>query len=716
MKLRFSLAAPSVVGILMLAVGFAAPWARADATSARARNASPRGQIDIDDSWRFSREDAPGADAVAFDDSAWKATTLPHTWNAVDGADGGGNYYRGIGWYRRHLRPDAALAGKSLFLRFDGAATVTDVYVNGKPVGEHRGNFAAFCFDVTGLLQPGRDNMIAVKVSNARTADIAPLSGDFTVYGGLYREVHLLALDPLSITPLDDAGPGVYIKQATVGNQLAAIEITTHLRNANSAARTATVRCVVTDAKGRIVASANGTTPVAGGATGEAVCRLTVNSPHLWNGVLDPYLYQMTTEVLDGSRITDRVFQPLGIRYFHVDPNTGLALDGVHYAVHGVNRHQDRIDKGWAISAADHAEDYALIREMGSTGIRLSHYQHAQKFYDLCDLGGLIVWAELPLVNSLNLSDAFNDNARQQLRELIKQNYNHPSILFWGLFNELHFPGGSKNPAEWALIGDLNTLAHQLDPLRLTTAASNLGVEHPANFVTDVIAFNRYPGWYGGSADAWPGMLDDMHRRYPDRSIAVSEYGAGASVNQHELSPPRQPSPGGKWHPEEWQTHVHEAAWRAMATRPWLWGTFLWAMYDFGSDGRNEGDTPGRNDKGMVTFDRATKKDSFYWYKANWTRAPFVYITSRRFGTRPAQSSRVKIYSNCDNVELTVNGKSLGRVTAPDHLFAWEAVPLTVGPNTITATATSRGKTVSDTCAWTGTDPQTPTAIPVPAR
>jgi beta-galactosidase len=674
---------------------------------------APRASVDLDPGWRFRKTDTPGAEAPAFDDAAWAATTLPHTYNADDGADGGNNYYRGVGWYRRHLRLDRALAGKSLFLQFDGAATVTDVFVNGKPAGEHRGDFGAFCFDVTSLLKPGADNVIAVKVDNAKQADVAPLSADFTFYGGLYRDVRLLVLDPLSVTPLDDAGPGVYVAQTKVSERSADLTVTVRLRNGGATDRIATVRSVVTDATGKTAGAVEQNQRIPAGGVADAAQSITLASPHLWNGVSDPYLYHVTTEILDGKRVVDRVEQPLGVRYFRVDPNAGLFLNGKHYALHGINRHQDRQGKGWAISAADHAQDYALIREMGSTGIRLSHYQHAQAFYNLCDQGGLVVWAEIPLVNSLNPGDAFASNAKQQLRELIKQNYNHPSILFWSLFNELHFPGGSKNPAEWALIGDLNTLAHQLDPSRLTTAASNLTVEHPANFITDVIAFNRYPGWYGGKATDWPRMLDDMHRRYPERSIAISEYGAGASIHQHEQWPPAQPKAGGKWHPEEWQAQVHEDAWQAMSARPWIWGTFLWAMYDFGSDGRNEGDMPGRNDKGMVTFDRQTRKDSFNWYKANWSDTPFVAINSRRFTPRPATPSTIRIYSNCPTVELFLNGVSLGAKTAPDHRFVWDAAALTLGENRVRAVATQAGKTFTDECVWTGITPPAPAAAPI---
>ena len=666
---------------------------------------SPRADISLDDGWRFIRQDMPGAQAVDFDDNGWQSIHLPHTWNNLDGEDGGNNYYRGPAWYRRRLRADPVYAGKEIYLKFDGAATVTDVYVNGRSVGEHRGNFGAFCFDVTSFMNHDGDNLIAVRVDNAYNPDIPPLSGDFTVFGGLYRDVHLLALDRLSVTPLDYASPGVFLKQDRVSDRQAKLDIITEIRNVSGVSKRATIKTRITDAKGRLVHSTSTRKMAPDGTTQTVDQHVTLRRPHLWDGVDDPYLYQVTVDVMDGKRVTDEVTQPLGLRYFHVDPNQGLFLDGKHYALHGVDRHQDRLNKGWAISPADHLQDFDLIREMGCTGIRLAHYQHAQYFYSLCDRGGLVVWAELPLVNRLGKSAAFAENARAQLTELIKQSYNHPSILFWSLFNELQFPkprNAPANPNDWALIVQLNKLAHQLDPTRLTTAASDINPAHPVNFITDLIAFNRYYGWYGGKPGDWPKALDDLHRKYPNRCIAISEYGAGASIYQHEQDP-KQPQAGGRWHPEEWQSVVHEAAWKAMETRPFLWGTFIWNMFDFASDGRHEGDTPGRNDKGMMTYDRKTKKDTFFWYKANWTTDPFVYITSRRFTPRAAGPIEVKIYSNCDRVSLNVNGHLIGAQTAPDHIFLWTNVALTTGADRIEAIGEKNGRRVRDSCVITGT-------------
>ena len=664
-------------------------------------SASPRVDVGLDEQWKFIRQDVAGAETVGFDDSSWQTVNLPHTWNNLDGQDGGNDYYRGVGWYRRHLAVDARQAGKSLFLKFDGAATVADVFVNGKPAGTHKGNFGAFCFDVTSLMHVGQDNVIAVKVNNAWSPDIPPLTGDFTVFGGLYRDAHLLVLDKLSVSPLDYASPGVYIKQARVTTDAAELEITTKLRNANDAAKTATVRCTITDAGGKSVASISSRGDVTANSTSDVVQTIKFSKPHLWNGRSDPYLYQVTVEVSDGSKVVDTVMQPLGLRFFRVDPNEGFFLNGQHLALHGVNRHQDRIDKGWAIGPAEHEQDLKLILEMGCTGVRLAHYEHSQYFYSLCDRGGLVVWAELCLVNRLGESAAFAENARQQLTELIKQSYNHPSIVFWSLFNELQFKDKLPEAAGCEFIGSLNQLAKTLDSTRLTVAANCcVPATHPSTGITDVMGFNRYYGWYTTTIEDWPGQLDELHRELPTRGVCISEYGAGASLIQHEI-PPQKPKPDGPWHPEEWQSVVHEAAWKAMKDRPWLWGTFLWNMFDFAADQRHEGDHLGRNDKGMVTYDRKTKKDAFYWYKANWTTDPFVYITSRRFTDRTEPKTPVKIYSNCDEVDLKLNGASLGTVRTDDHVFLWKEVTLKPGENRVEAVGRKRSQSFTDSCVWT---------------
>jgi beta-galactosidase len=667
---------------------------------------SPRTVVDLNPGWKFIKQDVPSAEQSSFDDASWQSINLPHTWNNLDGQDGGNNYYRGIGWYRLHLKADPAWQGKEIYLKFDAASVVSTVYVNGKQAGTHAGAFGAFCYDITPLADLKGDNVIAVKVSNAKDPNVAPLSGDFTVFGGIYRGVHLIVTNPLSISPIDDASSGVYIRQNSVDERLADLSVTTKLRFwdfIHGRLPSVQVKYELVDASGIVVQTLTQDVAFPKDKS-DVVQEMKVPNPHLWNARKDPYLYTLRVSVLDGPVVSDIVEQPVGLRFFHVDPDKGFFLNGQPYRLVGVNRHQDHLDEGWAITLADHQLDFANIMEMGCTGVRLAHYQHAQEFYDLCDRGGIVAWAELPLVNSITESPEFEANAQQQLRELIKQSFNHPAICFWSLSNEQRGPGGKTaaqikmSEDQVALLKKLNAEAHELDPTRLTTQATAIQPGKPQDDITDVIAFNRYFGWYGGKPTGLGADLDKIHKIYPNRGVGISEFGAGGAISQHEVNP-RQPKPGGKWHPEEWQCEVHEAAWAAIKPRTWLWGTFIWAEHDFAADQRDEGEHAGRNDKGMVTYDGKTKKDVFYFYKANWSTEPMVYITQRRFTPRPVADAPVKIYSNCDSVELSLNGKSLGTTPGSDiKVFIWDKVQLQPGENKLVATGMRDGKTYIDAC------------------
>ncbi|MHB8635410.1 MAG: glycoside hydrolase family 2 protein [Fimbriimonadaceae bacterium] len=663
---------------------------------AQGATANPRLERLLDKGWRFVKGDEPGAQAVGFDDAAWSKVSLPHTWNAEDGARGGA-YYRGPAWYRLHLPIERKLERKSLFLRFGAASLVAQVYVNGELAGVHEGGFAAFCFDVTKLTHVG-DNVLAVRVDNAYNRNVSPLSGDFTVYGGLYRKVKLLALNPVSISPLDDASPGVYLTP-TVSSNRALVRAQVVLRNGLGHDVPITLVTTVRDSHGRVVGqgSVNVTIPSLGGT--ESVADVAIDKPHLWSGVYDPYLYRATVEVRRNADVLDRVEQPFGIRSFRVDPIQGLLLNGKPYDLHGVNIHQGRPSVGWAATAAMQRQDYAMVRELGCTGVRMPHYQHAQNEYALCDKLGLVAWAELALVNRVTPSPEFSANIKRQLSELIKQNYNHPSILFWSMYNE---PGidRKRGDAEWRIVPELVALAHRLDPTRLTTGAVSMGATHWLDWCMDITAFNRYWGWYDGEATLWKTRLPALRQEAAMRSFGMSEYGAGASVHQHQANPPH-PKTTSKWHPEEWQALVHETAWPVLQDKPWIWCKFVWVMFDFASSGRNEGDHAGINDKGLVTGDRKTRKDAFYYYKAQWTTPPFVYVTDRRFNPHPAARSDLKVYSNCATVELFVNGKSLGVKTSAARVFVWPGVNLASGRTEVEAVGRSRGKVVRDGVTWT---------------
>ena len=655
----------------------------------------PRIERVINSGWRFTRQDVPGGASGVCSEKGWEQVALPHTWNALDGQDGGNNYYRGTGWYRKHLDIPLSYRGKSLFLKFDGASSVARVFVNGRPAGEHRGAFGAFCLDISPLVKPGGRNLIAVQVSNAPDPDIPPLRGDFTVFGGIYRSVRLIVLDRFSVSPCDDASPGVEIRQEHADSSSAGASVTVTVRNGTGARKHGILRCAVRDARGRSVKSVASALDVPPGSQSVTLPGIVIERPHLWQGRDDPYLYSVEVSLLEGGAVRDRVVQAAGFRSFRVDPEKGFVLNGRPYPLHGVNRHQDREGMGWAIGMKEQEEDFSLIRDLGCTAVRLAHYQHAQEFYDLCDRGGIVVWAELALVDEIHTSARFAASCRDQLRELIRQSFNHPSIMFWSLSNEL-IP--DRDPRSYTdLITELNTLAKRLDPTRLTTLASrgNYDWSVGINMITDVVGYNLYKGWYEKMPGDFGPFVDSLHARLPGRPFCISEYGAGAGTGQHEF-PPRKPDPGGRWHPEEWQSAVHESIWNAVAERRWIWGSFVWNMFDFASDGRAEGEFPGRNDKGLVTYDRKVKKDAFYWYRSHWNPSPMVYITERRFSPRPPGRAEIRVYSNCDSVMLVVNGVPAGTRACAGNVAAWQDVELRVGNNRLEAS--TAGSRVRDSC------------------
>jgi beta-galactosidase len=667
--------------------------------------ANHRVDVVMDANWRFIRQDVAAAQAAEFDDSSWTNLNLPHTWNNLDGQNGGTNYYRGIGWYRKHFPVAGGYANRHFFLKFDGASLVADVYVNGNFVGEHQGGFAAFVYDVTPYLNIGADNVIAVKVNNAVNTNIPPLSADFTFFGGLYRPVHLLVTDPVLISPLDYGSPGIYLKTTDVSSNSANLQVAAVLSNSTATAQTVTVRSVVADAATNIVAILTNVVTLQPATTTKIVGTTTIPSPHLWNGRSDPYLYQTFTEVWRGSKVVDVVAQPLGFRYFSVDANRGFFLNGRHYDLHGVNMHQDWLDCGWAITDAQRNTNFMLLKEIGATAVRLSHYQHDEYTYQLADQNGIVLWSEIPLVNRITESPAFYANAKQQLIELIRQHYNHPSVVCWGVFNEITMKPG---PKPVSLVRQLAELAAQEDSTRPSTSAANASDDEPSNWCTEWNSFNKYFGWYNGKLGELGDWADQIHAKYPDRPLGISEYGVGASIYQHSEEPVRQPKHSGRYHPEEYGNLFHETYWQELQARPFLWCKFVWNMFDFAVAGRDEGDTPGRNDKGLVTYDRQVRKDAFYYYKANWTTDPMVYITGHNFTNRLTNAITAKVYANCDSVELFLNGISQGVRASTNCIFTWP-VTLSAGTNFVGAIGNEGVVQVTDSLVWVAPAPP-PTA------
>lgn len=622
---------------------------------------------------------------------------LPHTWNAQDALSGKIDYKRGIGNYEKNLFIRPEWKGKRLFIRFEGVNNIADVFINRRHIGEHRGGYGAFIFEITGKVEYGKENSILVRVNNGEQLDIMPLVGDFNFYGGIYRDVHLLITDETCISPLDYASPGVRLIQDSVSHRYAKVRAIVDLSNGSSGNQEVELNVRLLDGQ-RVVKEGTKNVNLSGNEVMQQELTFEIDQPHLWNGRQDPFLYQAEVTLFRNGQMVDRVTQPLGLRFYRIDPDKGFFLNGKHLPLQGVCRHQDRSEVGNALRPQHHEEDVALMLEMGVNAVRLAHYPQATYFYDLMDKNGIIVWAEIPFVGPGGYNDkgfvdlpAFRANGKEQLKELIRQHYNHPSICVWGLFNELTELG--DNPVEY--IKKLNVLAHQEDTTRPTTSASNQMGD--LNFITDAIAWNRYDGWYGGTPADLGKWLDRMHKDHPEICIAISEYGAGASI-YHQQDSLVKTVPTSWWHPENWQTYYHIENWKTISSRPYVWGSFVWNMFDFGAAHRTEGDRPGINDKGLVTFDRKVRKDAFYFYKANWNREePMLYLTGKRNTVRTQRLQTITAFTNLSGAELFVNGKSYGKAIPDSYaILEWKNVELQPGENEIKVVSTNKKLPLSD--------------------
>ncbi len=592
---------------------------------------------------------------------AFAAVSLPHTWNALDGQDGGADYWRGIGTYKIDL-PNPT-AGTRQYIEFQGANHVATVYCNGRELGTHKGGFSTFRFDLTPAMK-AEGNFLTVVVTNAKS-DIYPQNADFTFYGGLYRDVNYIEVADAHYDLLMDGTNAVFVTPHVSGK--------TRVDLFPVNAEGATLKVELKDAEGNVVGTA------VTEASEHAHVLIDVKEPHKWAGLADPYCYTATASILEGDNELDAVTVTYGYRSFHVDPSNGFYLNGKSVPLHGVSRHQDRLDKGWAISKADHEEDVALIKELGANTIRLAHYQHDQYFYDLCDHTGFVLWAEIPFISQFIPTEEAYNNTISQMTELVAQNYNHPAICFWGISNEILI--GEDREDLRQNLRDLNELAKAMDPSRLTTMAqvtmTPMNSEH--NEITDVVSYNHYFGWYVGDvADNGP-WLDKFHALYPDKCLGVSEYGAENILKWHTAEPDNHD------YTEEYANYYHQEMLKTFAARPYLWATHQWNCFDFAADARNEGGIQGRNNKGLITYDRKIKKDAFYVYKAWWNPEPMVWVSGGRFVNRAPGERDVIIYTNCESVTLVVNGVEVETKAAVDHMVTFENVALVDGKNTVTA-------------------------------
>ena len=600
----------------------------------------------------------------------WELVSLPHTWNALDGQDGGADYDRGA--YAYCLALPEPQAGMRQYLEFQGANHIASVYAGDTLLGTHEGGFSTFRMDVTEVMAQGCRE-IRVVVDN-RASHVYPQQADFTFYGGLYRDVALIQVPEAHFDLMYHGSDGIFVTPKANGDlQVDALTV---------AAGEARVTCTVLDPDGKEVLA------ISAPAEAHTVLRGKIYEPRLWNGLEAPDCYTAVMTLTREGETLDRLEIAFGFRAFSVDPDQGFILNGRSYPLHGVARHQDRLDKGWAISHADHEEDLAIIQEMGANSIRLAHYQHDQYFYSLCDKAGMVLWAEIPFISVFMEGEKARENTLSQMTELVMQNYNHPAICFWGISNEITIAGESEPLPE--NLQALNDLVHQLDPTRLTTMAqvSMLPMESPHNQLTDVLCYNHYFGWYTGDAGMNGPWMDEFHAKYPNRCVGMSEYGAEAVMGWHSAAPMVRD------YTEEYQALYHEQMLETFSTRPYLWATYEWNMFDFAADARDEGGSQGRNNKGLVTYDRKLKKDSFYAYKAWWSREPFVYVAGRRFLDRAPGQRDIKVYSNQPAVTLLVNGQAVGTQEGA-HVFVFRDVALRDGSNTVTAVAGDLSDTIS---------------------
>lgn len=577
----------------------------------------------INDGWYFVKKADSANEAV---NAGGTEITLPHTWNNDDGQDGGNDYYRGTCWYTRTLKQSEFPNGENVYLEFNGAAMIAEVYVNGKKLASHEGGYSTFRVDIT---EEWKDvNTIVVSVNNGDNDYVYPQKADFTFYGGLYREVNVITV-PKNHFALNYMGsPGIKVTPIMNGEDAdvkVEVWVAGNAETVDITIDTITKTVEVND--------------------GYAVANIRIENVHLWNGIYDPYLYTATAKLPD-----DEISTRFGCRTFLMDPEKGFILNGKSYPLRGVSRHQDWRGVGNALTKDMHDEDLAIIKEMGANTIRLAHYQHAQYFYDLCDESGMIVWAEIPYI-SMHMRNGVA-NTLSQMEELVVQNYNHPSIVCWGLSNEITAVSGASDDI-LENHRKLNDLCHRLDKTRPTVLANvfMLEIDSPILEIPDINSYNLYFGWYLGELEQNDNFFDEYHAKYPNRVIGFSEYGADANPRYQAFTPERGD------YSESYQAVYHEHMLKMIEARPYLWATHVWNMFDFAADGRDEGGEHGVNQKGLVTMDRKLKKDAFYLYKAYWSKEPFVHICGRRYIDRVEEFTEVKVYSNEVSITLKVDGK-----------------------------------------------------------
>lgn len=662
---------------------------------AEAREVTP-----FNNGWEFKKGPFPtdAMQTAARWNADWEQVNVPHTWNADDMQKKTNNFYAGVAYYRKHYVFPESLEGKRLFLRFEGVGACAEVYVNGYLVGTHKGAYSAFVCEIGSQVRLGEENEIVVKADNAARPDVIPVNHAlFGVYGGIYRPVWLIVTEPCNIVVNDCASPGVYITQKNVSKQSADVSVRVKLDNATLAPAALELENAIYTREGKLVKVHRQSFELTPQGVQNYVSDFKISHPHLWQGREDPYLYKVVSRLKQDGQVIDEVIQPLGLRKYEAVAGKGFFLNGKKYPMYGVTRHQDWWGMGSALTNREHDFDLDQIMEVGATTVRFAHYQQSDYIYSRCDTLGLIIWAEIPFVNRVTGQEW--DNVHQQMRELIRQSFNHPSIYVWGIHNEVYHPHGYTA----ALTQSVHDLCKLEDPDRYTVAVNGYGhAEHPVNGNTDIQGMNRYFGWYEKKIQDIKPWIEKMEKEYPWQRLMLTEYGADANIEHQTELLGDALNWDSDFYPETFQTKTHEYQWGVISQHPYILASYLWNMFDFAVPQWKRGGVDARNMKGLITFDRKIRKDAFYWYKANWSKEPVLYLTQRRNTERERRETSVTVYSNLGTPRVFLNGRELDGVRKgyTDVHYIFDQVTLAEGRNVLRAVIVSDGKEYTDEIVW----------------
>lgn len=650
--------------------------------------------------WSFKK--APAEKELAVNarkwDSGWSEVEIPHTWNAKDMQVQADNFYEGAAYYKKQYFFPTELKGKRVFLRFEGVGSCAEVFVNGMLVTSHKGGYSAFACEISPLLKAGEENEIIVKADNKSRPDVIPINHNlFGVYGGIYRPVWLIVTEPYNISVTDCASPGVYVTQKNVSKKQADVNVKVKLDNGTLQPAPVTLQNTIYNQEGKQIATQSRSFELSAQGEQAYESSFTIKNPTLWQGRENPYLYKVVSRLIKDGKVIDEMVQPLGLRKYEIVVGKGFYLNGEKYPMYGVTRHQDWWGLGSALKNENHDFDLATIMDVGATTVRFAHYQQSDYLYSRCDSLGLIIWAEIPFVNRVSGEEA--ENCRNQLREMIRQSFNHPSIYVWGLHNEVYQPHQYTRE----LTQSLHDLAKTEDPDRYTVSVNGYGhMEHPVNLVADIQGMNRYFGWYEKKIQDIKPWVENLEKEYPHQKLMLTEYGADANLNHQTEYLGDALNWTKEFYPETFATKTHEYQWSVIAAHPYIIASYLWNTFDFCAPMWVRGGVPARNMKGLVTFDRKVKKDSYFWYKANWSKEPVLFLTQRRNWDREKKETSVTVYSNIGTPKVYLNGKELSGIRAgytPVH-YIIDNVTLENGKNIVKTVVVKDGKTYEDEIEW----------------